>query len=65
MAAALHAGSGALQWGFLSRREPWRRTLQLRVDVDGRPKKQTFGVGRDLFGRPTMPTRFASLMQIL
>ena len=31
----------------------------------GRREKQTFGVGRDLFGRPTMPTRFASLMQIL
>jgi len=31
----------------------------------GRPEKQTFGIGRDLFGRPTMPTRFVSLMQIL
>ncbi|CAI8779604.1 conserved hypothetical protein [Burkholderia ambifaria] len=37
----------------------------MRVGDDGRPEKQTFGVGRELFGRPTMPTRFASLMQTL
>jgi hypothetical protein len=35
------------------------------VTMVGRPEKQTFGVGRELFGRPTMPTRFASLMQTL
>lgn len=65
MAGALLARSVALRWVFLLRREPWRRTLQLRVGDDGRPEKQTFGVGQELFGRATMPTRFASLMQTL
>ncbi|EDT00325.1 hypothetical protein BamIOP4010DRAFT_6148 [Burkholderia ambifaria IOP40-10] len=31
----------------------------------GRPEKHTFGIGQYLFGRPSMPTRFASRMQTL